>query len=154
MKIFKTAILFTILTGLTLFATGCPEHRSIAEIERNPGRYQNKQVIITGRVVDSYGVSVPGLGGGGAYKVDDGTGSIWVLATDRGVPAKGSEVGVQGESDTECILVDLEHLPTAVGVRVSGPPRIAIVKNGQARPKSIRFEVGIMLMREPQGGIA
>jgi len=96
MKIFKTAILFTILTGLTLFATGCPEHRSIAEIERNPGRYQNKQVIITGRVVDSYGVSVPGLGGGGAYKVDDGTGSIWVLATDRGVPAKGSEVGVQG----------------------------------------------------------
>ena len=62
MKIFKTAILFTILTGLTLFATGCPEHRSIAEIERNPGRYQNKQVIITGRVVDSYGVSVPGLG--------------------------------------------------------------------------------------------
>jgi len=88
MKIFKTAILFTILTGLTLFATGCPEHRSIAEIERNPGRYQNKQVIITGRVVDSYGVSVPGLGGGGAYKVDDGTGSIWVLATDRGVPAR------------------------------------------------------------------
>jgi len=96
MKIFKTAILFTILTGLTLFATGCPEHRSIAEIERNPGRYQNKEVIITGRVVDSYGVSLPGFGGGGAYKIDDGTGSIWVLATARGVPSKGSEVGVQG----------------------------------------------------------
>ena len=96
MKIFTTAILFTILGALTLFTTGCPEHRSIAEIERNPGRYQNKQVIITGRVVDSYGVSLPGLGGGGAYKVDDGTGSIWVLATDRGVPSKGSEVGVQG----------------------------------------------------------
>ena len=96
MKIFTTAILFSTVALFGLFTTGCPEHKSIADIERNPGKYQDKEVIITGRVVDSYGVSIPGMGGGGAYKVDDGTGSIWVLATDRGVPSKGSEVGVQG----------------------------------------------------------
>src|SRR5438445_10399144 len=96
MKIFTTAILFTVLAGVALLTTGCPPHRTIAEIQRNPGRYQDKEVIITGRVVDSYGVSLPGFGGGGAYKIDDGTGAIWVLATDRGVPSKGAEVGVQG----------------------------------------------------------
>ncbi len=96
MKVFTTAILFTTLAVFALLTTGCPQHRSIAEIERNPGRYQDKEVIVTGRVVDSYGVSLPGIGGGGAYKIDDGTGSIWVLATERGVPQKGAEVGVQG----------------------------------------------------------
>ncbi|MEP6788079.1 MAG: hypothetical protein ABJB40_06595 [Acidobacteriota bacterium] len=96
MKIFTTATLFTILAVFVLFTTGCPEHKSIAEIERNPGKYQDKEVIVTGRVVDSYGVSLPGFGGGGAYKIDDGTGSIWILSTDRSVPSKGAEVGVQG----------------------------------------------------------
>lgn len=97
MKTLTTAILFSILGAFALLTTGCPEHRSIADIERSPGRYQDKEVIITGRVVDSYGISLPGTRlGGGAYKVDDGTGSIWVLVTDGSVPSKGAEVGVQG----------------------------------------------------------
>lgn len=95
------SIMITVLSVLTigfgLFATGCPERKTIAEIESDPGRYQNKEVVVAGVVRDSYGFGVPGTNiGGGAYKIDDGTGSIWVLVTDGNVPTKGAEVGVKG----------------------------------------------------------
>nr|AUN37216.1 nucleic aci-binding, OB-fold tRNA/helicase-type protein [uncultured bacterium] len=89
--------LLTVIIVAGLAATGCPEHRSISEIERNPGRYENKEVIVTGRVVDSYGLGIPGTKyGGGAYKIDDGTGSVWVIVSDGNVPSRGAEVGVKG----------------------------------------------------------
>ncbi|CAN5410015.1 hypothetical protein BH10ACI3_BH10ACI3_00950 [soil metagenome] len=97
MKTITAALLFTFIAAFGLFTTGCPERKSIADIEANPGKYQNKEVAIAGVVKDSYGLSIPGTKyGGGAYKVDDGTGSIWVLVTDGSVPSKGSEVGVRG----------------------------------------------------------
>ena len=69
----------------------------IADIERDPGRYQNKDVVVAGVVKDSYGLSIPGTRiGGGAYQIDDGTGTIWVLVTEGNVPAKGAQVGVKG----------------------------------------------------------
>ena|SRR5436190_7691999 len=97
MKTFTTVILFTIVGLAAIFTAGCPERRSIAEIERNPGRYQDKEVAIAGVVRDSYGVSIPGTNiGGGAYKIDDGTGAIWVVVSDGNVPSKGSEIGIKG----------------------------------------------------------
>jgi hypothetical protein len=96
MNSFPKVLLFVVTLFAGLFVTGCPEHRSIAEIEANPGRYQNKEVVIVGVVKDSYGLSIPGTRyGGGAYKIDDGTGSIWIV-TDDAVPNKGAEVGVRG----------------------------------------------------------
>ena len=96
MKRFSTVLLFMFIAGFTLFATGCPERVSIADIEANPSRYQNKEVAIAGTVRDSYGLSIPGTNiGGGAYKIDDGTGSMWVM-TDGSVPSKGTEIGVKG----------------------------------------------------------
>jgi hypothetical protein len=85
---------FVVLTGM--LAAACPERTSIADIEANPSRYQNKEVAIAGTVQDSYGVNIPGTPiRGGAYKIDDGTGSIWIL-TEDGVPTKGAQVGVKG----------------------------------------------------------
>ena len=93
----KTVILAAFIAALGIFTTACPERRSIADIERNPGRYQDKEVLIAGTVRDSYGASIPGTSiGGGAYKIDDGTGSIWVVVTDGNVPSKGTEIGVKG----------------------------------------------------------
>ena len=90
-------MLLIAVAGIGLFTTACPERRSIADIEHNPGRYQDKEVVIAGRVTDSYGLGIPGTRiGGGAYKIDDGTGSMWVLVTDGNVPARGAEVGVKG----------------------------------------------------------
>ncbi len=83
-----------VLTGL--FAAACPDRTSIADIEADPSKYQNKEVVIAGTVRDSYGVNVPGTKlRGGAYKIDDGTGSIWVVTEDA-VPTKGAQVGVKG----------------------------------------------------------
>ena len=97
MKIFTAAALFVTFAAVGLFTTACPERKSIGEIEANPGKYHDKEVAIAGVVKDSYGLSIPGTRyGGGAYKIDDGTGSIWVIVTDGNVPSKGAEIGVKG----------------------------------------------------------
>lgn len=100
MKGITRILLVAAVVGIAIFAAGCPEKRSIAEINANPSRYQNKEVGIIGTVVDSYGLSIPGTGiSGGAYKIDDGTGSIWVI-TDNAVPSRGSRIGISGTVGT------------------------------------------------------
>jgi hypothetical protein len=89
-----------VLSGLVvlmgIFASACPDRTSIADIEANPSKFQNKEVAIAGTVQDSYGINVPGTRlRGGAYKIDDGTGSIWIFTEDS-VPTKGAQVGVRG----------------------------------------------------------
>ena len=97
MKNIVKLLLITSVVAATIFATGCPERTSIADIERNPGKYQNKEVAVAGIVKDSYGISIPGTNlGGGAYKIDDGTGSMWIIVSDGNVPSKGAEIGVKG----------------------------------------------------------
>ena len=88
------------LLGIALFAAAfgaaCPERTSIADIAANPSKYATKDVAIAGTVQDSYGVSIPGTPiRGGAYKIDDGTGSIWIFTEDT-VPTKGTQLGVKG----------------------------------------------------------
>ena len=96
MKNFNKAAILALTLVIALFAVACPERKTIQDIEANPSRYYDKDVVIMGVVKDSYGVSVPGTPiRGGAYKIDDGTGSIWVVTEDT-VPTKGTEIGVSG----------------------------------------------------------
>lgn len=96
MKNGTRVILLTLAAFAAVFAAACPSRVSIADIEANPSKYLDKDVAIAGVVKDSYGLSVPGTPiRGGAYKIDDGTGSIWVV-TQESVPNKGAEVGVKG----------------------------------------------------------
>ena len=100
MKKYANAVLLSFVAAIAIFATGCPERTSIADIEANPSKYQNKEIAIAGTVRDSYGLTIPGTRiGGGAYKVDDGTGSIWIL-TDGSVPSRGAQIGVKGTIGT------------------------------------------------------
>lgn len=93
---FSKATVISLIVFIAVFAAACPKRVSIADIERNPGRYANKDVAIAGRVTDSYGINLPGTPiRGGAYKITDGTGSIWVV-TESSVPLKGVEIGVSG----------------------------------------------------------
>jgi hypothetical protein len=85
----KTFFLSAILAG-ALALTACPSKTTISKINQDPGKYQNKQIGLVGTVTNSYGAL-----GKGVYELDDGTGRIWV-ATTRGVPARGSRVGVSG----------------------------------------------------------
>lgn len=96
-KITKTGVLCAILL-VGLFTVACPKRTSIGDIEANPSRFQDKEVAIAGIVRTSYGVSIPLIsdGSGGIYKVDDGTGTIWVI-TRRGVPSKDTQLGIKGK---------------------------------------------------------
>jgi hypothetical protein len=86
----------TLISLAALIAAGCPARRTIADLERNPGKYNGKDVTVAGVVRSSYGGSIPGTGiGGGIYEIDDGTGTIWVVA-QGGVPNKGAEIAVSG----------------------------------------------------------
>ena len=86
----KAFLVVAFSLGLTL-AVYAAEHRDIAQLLRDPSRYYDKEVSISGTVVDSYGVL-----GNGAYQVEDGTGRIWVIASGRGVPSRDAWVEVSG----------------------------------------------------------
>lgn len=90
MNVLRKTFYLSVILAVALLLTACPTKTTIAEINRNPSKYQNKEIGLVGTVTDSYGVL-----GQGVYELDDGTGRIWVLA-DRGVPTRGSRVGVAG----------------------------------------------------------
>lgn len=80
-----------LLILLTLLLAGCPPRVSIRDINRDPGRYANRDISVGGRVSNSFGAL-----GTGVYEIDDGTGTIWVYSQTYGVPASGAKVGVTG----------------------------------------------------------
>jgi hypothetical protein len=73
-----------------LVLTSCDQTR-IAAINADPGSYGNKDVMVVGTVTNSMGAL-----GKGIYQIDDGTGQLWVYSNSRGVPSKGTRVGVKG----------------------------------------------------------
>lgn len=85
----KLAIIGILL--VSLLATACPERTSIGKVQSNPQKYYDKDVVVAGNVTNSFGIPLVG----GIYKLDDGTGSIWIISK-RGVPNKGAQVGVKG----------------------------------------------------------
>jgi hypothetical protein len=90
-----------VVLALALFTAACPKRTSIADVNARPSKYSGKTVAVAGVVKESYGLSIPGTQlGGGLYKIDDGTGSLWVVVSDGNVPQRGAEVGVQGRVTT------------------------------------------------------
>ena len=78
-----------VATALAVTAAGCAG-TSINHVLSDPSRYQNREVQVSGRVVDSYSLSARGV-----YLIEDKTGQLWV-ASDRGVPRQGARVKVSG----------------------------------------------------------
>lgn len=70
----------------------CRGTMSIGELLDDPGRYDGETVRVRGTVESS-----AGLLGAGAYRLDDGTGTLNVVNRDGGVPREGARVGVEGE---------------------------------------------------------
>lgn len=89
----KISVSLLVLLSILLL-TGCPPRLSIANINRDPGRYTGKDVAIAGRVTDSFGAL-----GSGVFQIDDGTGSIWVFSQSHGTPSNGTRVVVTGQID-------------------------------------------------------
>ncbi len=87
-SIVRSAALVVVLAGALL--SGACAARSINQVLADPGRYRDKEVKLSGAVVDSYSVV-----GNGAYQIEDKTGKLWVVS-NRGVPRKGAQVNVKG----------------------------------------------------------
>ena len=86
----KTVAVVVVLLTMLLLA-GCPPRVSIADINRDPGRYLDRDISIAGRVSNSFGAM-----GTGAYEIDDGTGRMWVYSQNFGVPGNGAKIAVTG----------------------------------------------------------
>lgn len=67
--------------------------RNIADIRDDPGRYDNRQVEVTGRVTSAWSLPLVPYG---LYKIDDGSAEITVLSERRGTPSRGALVRVRG----------------------------------------------------------
>ena len=85
---------------------------TVNQILADPSRYRNRDVRLSGSVVDSYSFSNRGV-----YRLGDETGDLWVVS-DRGVPRKGARVTVKGKIQEGFNLgsvLDRINLPPGVG---------------------------------------
>ena len=90
--------LFLILVS-ALSGCGSPVYNPythISEIKDRPQEYQDKQVLVKGKVVETF--AIPFLQKG-MYQMDDGTDEIWIVPQGR-VPFRGEEVTVKGKVKT------------------------------------------------------
>ena len=78
-----------ILAASALVSAACAS-MTINHVLADPSRYRNREVQLSGAVVDSYS-----LANRGAYRIDDETGQLWVVS-DKGTPRKGARVTVKG----------------------------------------------------------
>lgn len=76
---------------IAMSMVGCPTRTSVADINKDPGRYAGKEVTIAGLVSSSIGAI-----GNGMFQIDDGSGHMWVYCQGFGVPGDGSKVAVTG----------------------------------------------------------
>ena len=97
---------------LSALASSACASRTVNQIIADPSRYRNREVRVSGAVVDSYS-----LADRGAYRIDDGTGQLWVVS-DRGVPRRSARVTVKGtvrEGFNLGSLGDRINFPPGVG---------------------------------------
>ena len=88
----KNLLIVSVLISMIFLSIGCiDDNDSIGEINNNPDQFTGT-VRIKGEVIEKYSVSLINMGG---YKINDGTGSIWIVTTS-GVPEVGDKIKVNG----------------------------------------------------------
>lgn len=101
----------TALVLTTLLTAACGA-LTVHQVVTDPSRYRDRDVKLSGEVVDSYSFL-----NRGAYRIDDGTGQLWVVS-DKGVPRKSARVTVKGkvrEGFNLSSLGDRINLPMGIG---------------------------------------
>jgi membrane protein implicated in regulation of membrane protease activity len=97
-----------LLGAFALLAAGCAT-TNVARLLAEPQRFANRDVGLKGDVVESIS-----LLGHGVYKLDDGTGTIWVVSR-HGVPRRGARVRVKGKIRDVVDVSTIFKLPEQVG---------------------------------------
>src|SRR4030095_1705333 len=96
MMLRSTALGSLAVVALATTLGGCAlslRNPDIADLQRHPGRYQDRTVSVSGVVTSSWGVPLVPFR---FYKVDDGTGQVTVLSQSSRMPATGEHVRVRG----------------------------------------------------------
>ncbi len=84
------------VVGMALLVSACAvslRNPDIIDLQRHPGRYQDRTVSVSGVVTTSWGLPLVPFR---FYKVDDGTGEVTVLSEGLRMPARGEHVRVRG----------------------------------------------------------
>ena len=84
----RSLALILLLTATAAGAAACAG-KTIQHVLADPARYRDREVTISGNVVDSYSFA-----GQGAYHLEDRTGGLWVVSQTR-----GAAQGCAGEDD-------------------------------------------------------
>ena len=105
----RRAAVFLLAAGLSLASLGCAQ-TTVARILAEPQHYTRQgDVGLRGDVLESMSFL-----GHGAYKLDDGTGTIWVVS-NHGVPRKGARVKVNGRIRDVVDISTIMKLPDQIG---------------------------------------
>lgn len=91
MRSSRSAFVLAAALGVAVVAGACRGTTPIRDLLDDPGRYDGETVRVEGRVSGAVGAL-----GRGAYRVNDGTGSLNVVSETGGAPREGAEVGVEG----------------------------------------------------------
>lgn len=94
-------IVLAVAVAITAACATVPGRPDIRQVQQQSGRFVDHSVTITGEVTSSWGVPMVGFN---VYRVDDGTGEITVVSTDRRVPNKGARVEVRGKVEDVAVL--------------------------------------------------
>jgi membrane protein implicated in regulation of membrane protease activity len=107
----RTHIVALAILAVSTLVSACAS-RTINQVLADPSRYRDREVKLSGAVVDSYS-----LANRGAYRIDDNTGQLWVVS-ETGTPRKGARVTVSGtirEGFNLGSLGDRINLPPGLG---------------------------------------
>lgn len=77
--------------GIAILLAGCAGTRPIGHLLDDPHRFDGEVVRVEGEVVNAAGAL-----GYGAYRLNDGTGTLYVVSDGGGVPRQGARVRVAG----------------------------------------------------------
>ena len=105
------SVFLAVLSVSALASAACAS-RTVNQVIADPSRYRDREVRLSGSVVDSYSIL-----NRGAYRIDDGTGQLWVVS-DKGVPRTSARVTVKGtirEGFNLGVLGDRIKFPPGVG---------------------------------------
>ncbi len=83
-----------VVAAITVACASVPGRPSVQQVQSQSGRFVDHSVTVTGTVTTAWGVPLVGFN---VYRLDDGTGEITVVSTDRRMPGKGARVEVKGE---------------------------------------------------------
>jgi len=98
--VWSSALLIAVMV-MSAACASVPGRPAIQQVQQQPGRFAEHTVTVRGVVTTSWGVPLVGFN---VYRIDDGTGEITVISTERRVPGRGARVEVKGKVQDVAVL--------------------------------------------------